>query len=134
VFRRLFLGLDEPTRNRFGNPFEAAAGDSFFQWAVRPQAGLGGLNPFLDTLYHLRSDLRSAFPDHRGPDRTAFLQWARAQGAHEMGFPPEIVPPSGAAGDGLPSPGAPAVAPRAPRQLARSATASPRSIVADAAR
>ena len=114
AFRRLFLGLDEPTRNRFGNPFEAAAGESFFQWAVRPQAGLGGLSPFLDALYNLRSDLPSAFPNHRGPNRAAFLEWARAQGAREMDFPPEIVPPSGAANGGSPSPGAPAVASRAP--------------------
>jgi SAM-dependent methyltransferase/glycosyltransferase involved in cell wall biosynthesis len=101
VFRRLFLGLDEGTRTRFGNPFDTAAETSFYQWAVRARPELGGLNPFLDALYKIRGDLPSAFPDPRGASREAFLEWARGPGAHEMGFPPEIVAPASLTGAGL---------------------------------
>ena len=97
VFRRLYLGLDDAARQRFGNPFDAEPEGSFYRWAVRPDPELGGLNRFLEALYVIRTDLPGAFPDHRGKDRTAFLEWARAQGSREMDFPTEIVPGSAAA-------------------------------------
>jgi glycosyltransferase involved in cell wall biosynthesis len=92
VFRRLYLGLEAPRRQAFGNPFQVDGAASFFEWAVRPQAQLGGLNPFLEALYQVRTDLPGAFPDVRGRDREAFLAWARGPGAREMDYPPAVVP------------------------------------------
>ncbi|HEY7509899.1 MAG TPA: glycosyltransferase, partial [Vicinamibacteria bacterium] len=109
VFRHLYLGLDETARRRFGNPFVADGNGSFYGWAVRPQPELGGLNPFLETLYAIRADLPPAFPDHHGGSRAAYLRWAREQGAREMGFPAIIVPDP--AGSARAAAGPPATAP-----------------------
>jgi GT2 family glycosyltransferase len=44
-------------------------------------------------VYHLRSDLSTAFPDIEGKDRHAFLEWAHTHGAREMGFHPALAQP-----------------------------------------
>ena len=90
--RRLYLGLDEPTRRSFGNLLKAERPDSFFAWATRPQPEPKHLSPFLDLLYSLRADVAAAFPDVRGADRDKFLHWARTTGAKEMDYAPELVP------------------------------------------
>ncbi len=97
VFRRLYLGLSAPNRRVFGDPFRAHGPASFFHWATRLHAESGALNPFLEMLYQIRSDLPIAFPDAKGKDREAFLQWARLHGAREMEYPPDIVPSGEAA-------------------------------------
>jgi hypothetical protein len=88
--RRLYLDLDAETRERFGDPFRAGS-DSFLDWATRPRAGEAGLSPFLLSLYQVRFDLWPEFPDVRGKDRERFLEWARAHGAREMGYDPEVM-------------------------------------------
>jgi SAM-dependent methyltransferase/glycosyltransferase involved in cell wall biosynthesis len=97
VFRHLYLGQDEATRRRFGNPFHADGPGSFFAWATGSRPESGKLSPFLETLYRLRADLPPAFPDPTGKDRQAFFTWASSQGAREMDYPPEIIEDGGGA-------------------------------------
>jgi hypothetical protein len=87
--RRLYLDLDEPTRAQFGNPVATRGPNSFLDWATRPQAEEAGLSPFLLKLYELRPDVAVAFPDMRGKDRAAFLEWAQLHGCREMKYEPD---------------------------------------------
>lgn len=87
--RKLYLNLDESERARFGNPFEPSGAEAFLDWATRPRAS--GLSRFLESLYRLRYDVAAAFPDVQGRDRESYLHWARAYGAGEMGYEPELV-------------------------------------------
>jgi transposase-like protein len=91
ILRRLYLDLDTETRERFGDPFRVDGADSFFDWATQPQPAEANLSPFLLSLYQSRSDLWSAFPDIRGADRAAFLEWAWTHGAHEMKYDPQVM-------------------------------------------
>jgi hypothetical protein len=86
--RRLYLDLDEETRKRFGDPFRVRGPDSFLNWAIRPQPEEAGLSPFLLSLYQVRFDTWPQFPDVRGKDREAFLDWAW-QVSRELGYDPE---------------------------------------------
>ena len=87
--RELYRTLETSRREEFGDPFETDSPDSFFRWAVCPDPETG-LSPFLQKLYELREDLWQAFPDPRGRDRAAFLEWAASSGAKEMGYEPEF--------------------------------------------
>lgn len=91
VLRRLYLSLDKEARARFGDPFRAGGKDSFLQWATEPPPGGSDLSLFLEGLHQARADLSAAFPDVGGKGRDAFVSWARAQGAREMGYEPELV-------------------------------------------
>jgi glycosyltransferase involved in cell wall biosynthesis len=93
VFRRAYLALDQKRRMLFGDPFSVDGDDCFFHWATQPRRELGGLSPFLDTLYGIRTDLHAEFRDPRRGDRSAFLEWARSRGPGEMDYPAEIVLP-----------------------------------------
>jgi len=89
ALRKLYLGLPDEERGRFGDPFQTRGPQAFLEWAIRPTSS--GLSPFLETLYRLRVDLLSAYPDPRGRDQDAYLRWARIHGSREMGFEPHLV-------------------------------------------
>jgi glycosyltransferase involved in cell wall biosynthesis len=91
ILRQLYLGLDPNHRRGLGDPFDAAAPESFLTWATKPRGA--NLSRFLELLYRLRYDLADAFPDVNGRDREAFLDWAATQGAVEEGYDPELVDP-----------------------------------------
>ena len=89
ALRKLYLGLPDDERARFGDPFKTSGPDAFLEWAIRPTPS--GLSRFLETLYRLRVDLLTAYPDPHGRDHEAYLRWARIHGSREMGFEPELV-------------------------------------------
>jgi len=89
VLRQLYLGLDEPSRARFGDPFADDGSSSFLRWATEPRGER--LSLFLSSIYMLRYDLAAAFPDVDGRDRDAFLTWAQSQGAQEERYDPRLV-------------------------------------------
>jgi len=80
--RDAYRRLDESQRAVFGNPFHTA-GDSFFEWATRPDALSRTVSPFLRSLHEIRRDITAAFPDVNGKDRAAFVEWASGHGAAE---------------------------------------------------
>ncbi len=90
LLRRIYLELDERTRKRFGNPFNANGQNSFLNWATKSQQAQANLSPFLLRLHQERSDLAAAFPDVGGKDRGAFLSWAGASVAREAGYEPDL--------------------------------------------
>jgi hypothetical protein len=90
LLRQIYLNLDPEQRRRFGDPFVTGRPGSFLEWAVTPREA-GELSLFLQTIYRVRYDLPLAFPDVRGRDRAAFLEWARRWGSVEMGFDPSLV-------------------------------------------
>ncbi|MDX1578836.1 MAG: hypothetical protein R3266_10130, partial [Gemmatimonadota bacterium] len=63
----------------------------FRDWATRPREEGGGLSYFLQEIYAARIDLQEAFPDVRGRDREAFIEWAKTQGPLEMAYDPGLV-------------------------------------------
>jgi hypothetical protein len=87
--RQLSLNLDEGLRSRFANPFQTGREDSFLEWATRPRPD--GLSRFLESLYRVRRDVARAFPDVRGSDRDAYVEWARQYGSVEMDYEPGLV-------------------------------------------
>ena len=91
VMRALYGGLEPRRRDSFGNPFRVDEVPSFFDWAVSPGPGDSGLSPYLKSLYALRKDVATAFPDVDRKDRAAFLHWASTSGAREMGYDPGLV-------------------------------------------
>ncbi len=91
LLRRLYLGLDEEKRRALGDPYRDLGPTGFRAWATRPRPESGGLSYFLLELYEARVDLQEAFPDVRGRDRGAFLEWARTQGTLEMDYAPDLV-------------------------------------------
>jgi GT2 family glycosyltransferase/glycosyltransferase involved in cell wall biosynthesis len=91
--RKLFLHLDPEARMRFGDPRDTASPDSYLAWATTPRAELRGLSPFLERVYRERYDVACAFPDVADRHRQAFLEWARGQGATEMGYDPRVIDP-----------------------------------------
>jgi glycosyltransferase involved in cell wall biosynthesis len=82
--RELYQGLDDQSREWFGNPFEARGERSFFEWATGPRDGK--LSAFLEGLYQARPDVAAMFPDVDGRDREGFLAWAS-----ELGYDQRLV-------------------------------------------
>lgn len=89
ILRKLYLGLDDDARARFGDPFVTDGPSSFLRWATEPRGTQ--LSLFLASVYRLRYDVAAAFPDVDGEDRAAFLEWARTSGAREERYEPELV-------------------------------------------
>ena len=121
------LPLDRLTRRVYrdlmGDGFDASLfepmGEAAFAAAATAPAPVGGqygVTHYLATLYDMRGDLRSAFPDLRNPvDAQAFLEWAQTLGRDEVPIPETLLPPRPAlvlAGDngGEPEPEAAPVA------------------------
>lgn len=93
LLRKLYARCTSTARSRFGDPFATTTLGSFFAWATTiPRAG-HQLSPFLQAMYDSRTDLARRYPNPAGPDRPAFLAWARADGAREHGYDPRLVPP-----------------------------------------
>lgn len=79
--------------NHFGNPFSTDHPGSFYEWLREtPQETGGSINRIWDAVYRRRLDVQQAFPDHRGSNLAAFLQWTRLSGAREHGIAKEFVP------------------------------------------
>jgi hypothetical protein len=91
LLRRAYLGLNEEEQARFGNPFQVNGPDSFYEWAITPDPANGYLSPFILSLYEVRYDLQTAFPDLYGKDREALLEWAREDGARDLKYDPELM-------------------------------------------
>lgn len=66
------------------SPFTEQGSEAFMAWLAEPAPGAPtGINRLLAELYGTRVDLREAFPDIGGADRTAFLRWAAETGVVE---------------------------------------------------
>jgi hypothetical protein len=83
VFHTLYARLSHEERAGFGDPFQTDTA-SFFDWAVSPSVP-SGISPYFHTVYSLRKDLQSAFPEIEGRDGGAFLDWIMTSGARETG-------------------------------------------------
>ena len=88
--RQLYNSLPLEQCEQFGNPFHASGADSFFAWATRPDSA-STLSPFLKSIYALRRDLHTAFPDIEGKHRDGFLHWAATDGAIEFRYDPALM-------------------------------------------
>lgn len=90
IARDIYLDLGE-FADRFGDPFVAAPGTSFFNWLRQPAESVGGEGAPISNLwfeiYRRRSDVQLECPDLRGQDRDRFLRWASTSGAREHGIP-----------------------------------------------
>ncbi len=91
LLRKLYLELTPEQRAQFGDPFRTSGGKTFREWATRPRREAGGLSYFVQKVYEARIDLQEAFPDARGRDRDALVEWARTQGPIEMGYDSALV-------------------------------------------
>lgn len=89
---RAMLGsLTLAERERFGDPFSIGP-DSFRAWMTAPvDERRPRISRLLQAVYADRGDLREAFPDPLGADRTAFAGWARRAGS-QLGIRPELDP------------------------------------------
>jgi GT2 family glycosyltransferase len=86
--RRAYRTLQESERAAFGDPFRTSATNCFLEWVTDSASAEDRYSPFLTTLYSLRPDVMTAFPDIRGKDRDKFLEWASTSGASEFGYDP----------------------------------------------
>lgn len=94
--RTLYRELGDDIR-RFGNPFRSGGEGTFFHWLAQP----GEDDPDRERpipriwrkVHATREDLRRAFPDPLGRDRTAFLAWTAASGLVEHDVPPSLLAP-----------------------------------------
>src|SRR4051794_2763135 len=78
---------DELGGGRFGDPFAVGPG-SFAAWLREPvDERWPSLSRLWVTLHARRADLRAAFPDPLGADRSRFARWTRETGAPEHGLP-----------------------------------------------
>ena len=59
------------------NPFDITSSNAFRAWAIHPNAlpGLHYLSPYALSLYKMRADLRTAFPDPLRDDERAYAEW-----------------------------------------------------------
>jgi hypothetical protein len=136
LLRRLYLDLDEDERRRFGDPFRTDGPQAFLDWATRPDPDGSVLSPFLLSLYQFRFDLWAAFPDVRGRDRGAFLEWAAADGARDLKYDPrqmrisEVVAAGRATADAAPADGEGSASPGAGDGRARAGRAAAGAAVA----
>jgi glycosyltransferase involved in cell wall biosynthesis len=77
----------EGRRELLRSPFEPGGEEEFRTWLAGQEPGApAGINRALAWLYGERADLRQAFPDLEGSDRSAYLDWARDHGPAK-GFP-----------------------------------------------
>jgi glycosyltransferase involved in cell wall biosynthesis len=98
VLRRFFkLGEERGELRR--SPFEPRGEQEFRTWLTAQEpGGPPGISRALAWLYGERPDLRQAFPDLEGADRSAYLGWAREHGPG-TGFPAWWAPPAPAGED-----------------------------------
>jgi hypothetical protein len=90
--RRLFAQI--PDRARFGDPFNATARNSYFNWLRKSPArrrALRGPSRLWLFVHRQGADIQRAFPDPLRADRQRFLAWTRTKGAHEHAVPPELI-------------------------------------------
>ncbi len=92
ILMRAYFDLPSTQRERWLDP-RSIGDDSFFNWLNRPAAA----NPASDHtpvitelahyIYSVRSDVRQAFPNPFGPDRSAFYDWFLFTAREEYGLP-----------------------------------------------
>jgi glycosyltransferase involved in cell wall biosynthesis len=95
VVRSAYLSLGDDAR-RFGDPFDSSPPWSFYRWLRRlVDDDATHSRPITNLWYEIyagRADLRDAYPDVFGADRSAFLDWAEREGAVELDIPAELRP------------------------------------------
>jgi 2-polyprenyl-3-methyl-5-hydroxy-6-metoxy-1,4-benzoquinol methylase/glycosyltransferase involved in cell wall biosynthesis len=95
IARRLFTQLG-PDAHRFGDPYRTAGEDSFFAWLVADVESEPHPAPtvsrLLEAIWRRREDVRAAYPDPLGADRTGFATWARTSGPLECGLDAPFLP------------------------------------------
>ena len=83
--RALYLTMSD--RERFGDPRRTGGPHSYMQWLNEDVDGVlphpQPVTRLWHAVYESRPDLRHAFPDVRGADRQAFLNWTVQCGAQE---------------------------------------------------
>lgn len=91
VIRQLYNGLREQGEN-FGNPFITSNPDSFFNW-LNSQALPGKpITNLLNYIYHIRPDLRGAFPSPFDKNLIEFINWAKTAMKKEYSFDDRLIP------------------------------------------
>src|SRR5262249_24507680 len=91
ALRQIYLGLSDEARKSFRNPFHVQGSGCFLDCATKPKPEKRNISVVLEKPYNIRYDVSAAFPDLFGKDRDAFVNWARTQGAQEMGYEPVLV-------------------------------------------
>src|SRR5262249_50241536 len=86
--RRVYRQIAEDKRAAYGDPFSTKHENCFLRWATDPASVDDQYSPFMRTLYDLRPDVATAYPDIRGKDRHEFLQWTATSGPRDFGFDP----------------------------------------------
>jgi hypothetical protein len=85
VARSIYLGLGEDVE-RFGDPLRSASRESYFSWlseSTDSEQGSLRVPRLWYGIHQSRPDLRTAFPDPLGTDRSAFLSWIACSGLTE---------------------------------------------------
>ncbi len=90
IARRLYIHLGDDVRE-FGNPFETALPNSYFNWlnaeVDNQRDPSRAITRLWYGIYDLRPDLQRAHPDLFGVHRDAFLQWTAKSGIYEYDIP-----------------------------------------------
>ncbi len=85
IARELHRELGDEAQ-RFGDPFAVGPG-TFREWLREPLGEGPPVTRLWDAVWHRRTDLQAAMPDHLGDDRKAFSAWPRTSGMAEYGVP-----------------------------------------------
>ncbi len=89
IARKLYMQLGDGVK-RFGNPFETAPANSFFNWLNGSYDGQRDpsriVTRFWYAIYQQRPDVQRAYPDIFGAQRIAFLQWVSNSGPKDHGI------------------------------------------------
>jgi GT2 family glycosyltransferase/glycosyltransferase involved in cell wall biosynthesis len=91
LLRQLYMDLDEEPRMHFSDPFHSDEPNSFLDWATKPRPEAANFSLFLIGIYRSRPDVAAAFPDIWGKDREGFVNWAKTEGAYEIGYDPQLI-------------------------------------------
>jgi glycosyltransferase involved in cell wall biosynthesis len=72
LIRRMYLEMGDRTRE-YGNPFLTAPAHSYYRYLT--EAVGNGLPALFQHIYYSRPDLRTAYPEINGKDRSGYLEW-----------------------------------------------------------
>jgi glycosyltransferase involved in cell wall biosynthesis len=97
IARRIYYTLGTK-RKKFGNPFSAVSPTSFFNWLKEPVDDNWNSGPIVTRLWYelylIRSDIKAAYPDVLGRDRSAFVSWIINSGRIEHQIDDRLIPES----------------------------------------
>ncbi len=90
----IYLKLSPELRRRWPDPANASKPDSFFAYLTGPvDLHVPVITGLADSLYKIRPDLMSAYPDYRGRDRWPFVSWFIYTGNADYKFDPVFIKP-----------------------------------------